>query len=34
EHVVAAAIAGRVADVRVRPADQVTRGQLLAIVEP
>jgi acetyl/propionyl-CoA carboxylase alpha subunit len=34
EHVVAAAIAGRVADVRVRPADQVSRGQLLAIVEP
>ncbi|MEA2630485.1 MAG: geranyl-CoA carboxylase alpha subunit [Chloroflexota bacterium] len=34
EHVVAATIAGRVGDVRVRPADQVTRGQLLAVVEP
>jgi 3-methylcrotonyl-CoA carboxylase alpha subunit len=34
EHVVVAPIAGRVAELRVQPADQVTRGQLLAIVEP
>jgi acetyl-CoA/propionyl-CoA carboxylase biotin carboxyl carrier protein len=34
EHVVAATIAGRVADVGVHPADQVARGQLLAVVEP
>ena len=34
EHVVVASIAGSVGDVRVRPADQVTRGQLLAIIEP
>ena len=34
EHVVAATIAGHVAEVRVRPADQVARGQLLAMVEP
>ncbi len=34
EHVVVAPIAGRVADLRVRPADQVTRGQLLAVIEP
>ena len=33
EHVVAATIAGRIGDIRVRPADQVTRGQLLAVVE-
>ncbi len=34
EHVVAASIAGAVGEVRVRLADQVTRGQLLAVVEP
>jgi acetyl-CoA/propionyl-CoA carboxylase biotin carboxyl carrier protein len=34
EHVVVATIAGHVADLRVQPADQVTRGQLLAVVEP
>jgi acetyl-CoA/propionyl-CoA carboxylase biotin carboxyl carrier protein len=34
EHVVISSIAGRVADLRVRAADQVTRGQLLAVVEP
>jgi len=34
EHVVVASIAGAVGEVRVRPADQVTRGQLLAVVEP
>jgi excisionase family DNA binding protein len=34
EHVVAAPIAGRVAEVLVRPADQVTRGQLLGTIEP
>ena len=34
EHVVVASVAGRVADVRVRAADQVTRGQLLAVIEP
>ena len=34
EHVVTAPIAGRLAELRVRPADQVTRGQVLAIVEP
>jgi acetyl-CoA/propionyl-CoA carboxylase biotin carboxyl carrier protein len=34
EHVVVSSIAGRIADVRVRAADQVTRGQLLAVVEP
>jgi biotin carboxyl carrier protein len=34
EHVVVAPIDGRLADVLVRPADQVTRGQLLAVVEP
>jgi acetyl-CoA/propionyl-CoA carboxylase, biotin carboxylase, biotin carboxyl carrier protein len=34
EHVVVATIAGHVADIRVHPADQVTRGQLLAVVEP
>ncbi|MEP6638851.1 MAG: biotin carboxylase N-terminal domain-containing protein [Chloroflexota bacterium] len=34
EHVVAAGIAGRVGEIRVHPADQVTRGQLLAVVEP
>ena len=34
EHVVVGPIAGRVGEVRVRPADQVTRGQLLAVIEP
>jgi acetyl-CoA/propionyl-CoA carboxylase biotin carboxyl carrier protein len=34
EHLVAAPAAGRIAELRVAPADQVTRGQLLAVVEP
>jgi acetyl-CoA/propionyl-CoA carboxylase biotin carboxyl carrier protein len=34
EHVVAAPMAGRVAELLAARADQVTRGQLLAIVEP
>ena len=34
EHVVTAPIVGRLAELRVRPADQVARGQVLAIVEP
>jgi acetyl-CoA/propionyl-CoA carboxylase biotin carboxyl carrier protein len=34
EHAVAAPMPGRIADVRVRPADQVSRGQLLAVIEP
>jgi 3-methylcrotonyl-CoA carboxylase alpha subunit len=34
EHVVAASIAGRVGELLVRPSDQVTRGQRLAIIEP
>jgi biotin carboxyl carrier protein len=34
EHVVVAPIAGRLADIRVRVADQVTRGQSLAVIEP
>ncbi len=34
EHVVVASIAGRVADLLVRPSDQVRRGQLLAVIEP
>jgi acetyl-CoA/propionyl-CoA carboxylase biotin carboxyl carrier protein len=34
EHVVAAPIQGRVAEIGVRPADQVSRGQLLAVIEP
>jgi acetyl-CoA/propionyl-CoA carboxylase biotin carboxyl carrier protein len=34
EHVVATPVAGRVGEVRVAAADQVSRGQLLAIVEP
>ena len=34
EHVVASPIAGRVTDLLVRPADQVTRGQPLAVIEP
>ena len=34
EHAVTAAIAGRIAEIAVRPADQVTRGQVLALIEP
>jgi acetyl-CoA/propionyl-CoA carboxylase biotin carboxyl carrier protein len=34
EHAMAAPIAGRVTEVRVRPDDQVVRGQVVAIVEP
>ena len=34
EHVVASPIAGRVAEIRIRPADQVIRGQLLAVIAP
>ncbi len=34
EHAVTAQVAGRIADIRVRPSDQVMRGQLLATVEP
>jgi Acetyl/propionyl-CoA carboxylase, alpha subunit len=34
EHVVTTQIGGRVTELRVHPADQVSRGQLLAIVEP
>ena len=34
EHVVVSPIDGRVADLRVRAAEQVTRGQLLAVIEP
>jgi acetyl-CoA/propionyl-CoA carboxylase biotin carboxyl carrier protein len=34
EHVVAATISGRIGDLRVRPADHVARGQLVAVVEP
>ena len=33
EHVVAATVAGHIGEVRVSPADQVVRGQLLAIIE-
>ncbi|MEW5991572.1 MAG: biotin carboxylase N-terminal domain-containing protein [Chloroflexota bacterium] len=34
EHVVAAPFAGTVAELRVRGADQVARGQVIAIIEP
>jgi biotin carboxyl carrier protein len=34
EHVVGAPVGGRVSEISVAPGDQVTRGQLLAIVEP
>jgi biotin carboxyl carrier protein len=34
EHVVTSPIDGRLAELRVQAADQVTRGQVLAIVEP
>jgi acetyl-CoA/propionyl-CoA carboxylase biotin carboxyl carrier protein len=34
EHVVVAPVDGRLVEILVHPADQVTRGQLLAVVEP
>jgi len=34
EHVVTAPGPGRLVDLLVKPADQVTRGQLLAVIEP
>jgi acetyl-CoA/propionyl-CoA carboxylase biotin carboxyl carrier protein len=34
EHVVVAPVDGRVTELRVRPADQVTRGQELGLIEP
>ena len=34
EHLVTAPIGGRIAELNLRRADQVTRGQLLAVVEP
>ena len=34
EHAVPAPIAGRVAELRARPGDQVARGDILAVVEP
>jgi excisionase family DNA binding protein len=34
EHVVTSPAAGRVTELMIRPADQVTRGQLLATIEP
>ncbi len=34
EHVVTAPVAGRITEIGVRPADQVARGQLLAMIEP
>ena len=34
EHVVVAPVAGRLTEMRVRPADQVTRGQELGLIEP
>ena len=34
EHAVVATIAGRVSELLVAPADQVTRGQRLATIEP
>jgi biotin carboxyl carrier protein len=34
EHVVAAPHAGTLSEVRVAAGDQVTRGQLLAVLEP
>jgi biotin carboxyl carrier protein len=33
EHVVTAPVAGRVSEIGVRPADQVARGPLLAMIE-
>jgi len=34
EHIVVASMSGHVEEVRVRPADQVARGQVLAVLEP
>ncbi|MFL5678595.1 MAG: biotin carboxylase N-terminal domain-containing protein [Chloroflexota bacterium] len=34
EHIVVATVAGQIGDIRVAAADQVTRGQLLAVIEP
>jgi biotin carboxyl carrier protein len=34
EHVVTAPIAGRVGEIQVEPASQVSRGQALATIEP
>jgi biotin carboxyl carrier protein len=34
EHVVAAPISGRVVEILVSPADQVTRGHVLGTIEP
>jgi biotin carboxyl carrier protein len=34
EHVVASPTSGRVAELLVKQADQVTRGQLVAVIEP
>jgi propionyl-CoA carboxylase alpha chain len=34
EHLVLSPFAGTVTELHVRPADQVTRGQVLAVVEP
>jgi biotin carboxyl carrier protein len=34
EHLVVAPVAGRLAELHVRPADQVARGQDLALIEP
>jgi propionyl-CoA carboxylase alpha chain len=34
EHVVVAPVDGRLTELRVQPADQVTRGQELGLIEP
>ena len=34
EHAVVALVPGRIAELRVRPGDQVARGDVLAVVEP
>ena len=34
EHVVVAPVAGRLTELRVRPADQVVRGEELGLIEP
>ena len=34
EHLVTAPIGGRIVELNLQRADQVTRGQLLAVVEP
>jgi biotin carboxyl carrier protein len=34
EHAVTTPVAGRVAELRARPGDQVARGDVLAVVEP